>query len=451
LLRFLFGGLATVAGLVLLFVASFGDPAVVLNQFDWGFSKAAPGHSPVVTAHSAADNGSGRALSEQAMDVVPPSQPPLATPAAPPRLAQPNPVPPSPPSQAQASPQPTAPAPANQAPLAPSPQAAALRAQREALQQQLQQLRAEMAQASQSVSSLHNQADQERHDLDALAQQRAAEEALVRQLDANRQHAAAQPAQATQSSAPEVNPEQQQAESRAPAAALTQIAQASVQPAALPLPPPLPPNPPPPSPPIAADASAPSLPQAAAQTGAPIAGRLAAGNPERGRSQLTEQSDSGALQAALERLRHEPRAAAPQAPPPGPDNTARGDDAAPMRSADAAFGQAPRQNGPRVRLGLARDALQAGRIEEARQYLEQAQLQLVFRPVTPTGDESPGHSRIAGDVASALSMLGAGNTDGALQYLNRAMAETQPGGLPPPQGFGYGRPLGGAPIAQAGQ
>jgi hypothetical protein len=473
LLRFLFGGLATVAGLVLLFIASFGDPAVVLDQFDWVIAKVAPGHPPSAIAHSAADNGPAGEPSEQAMAVVQPSQPPATPPAAPPPVAQPTQAPmpqqapilhqAPPPSQAQASPSPPAPALADQAPAAPSSQqagpssqqieqAAALRAQREALQQQLLLLRAEMAQASQSVSSLHNQAAQERHDLDALAQQRALAEAQIRQLDASRQQQATQTAQITQPPAPEVNSEQQQADSQTPAAAPTQFAQAAMQPAppTLPLPPPLPSNPPQPSPQVTAAPASP-LPQVAAATGAPAAGRLAAGNPDRAHSPHAGASDPGALHAALERLRHEPPAVAPQPPPPGPDVAARGDDAAPIRSADAAFGQPPRANGPRVRLRMARDALQAGRIEDARQYLEEAQLQLVFRPVTPAGDEVPGHSRLAGDVASALSMLGAGNTDGALQYLNRAMGESPPGGFPPPQGYGYGRPLGGAPIAQVGQ
>jgi hypothetical protein len=101
---------------------------------------------------------------------------------------------------------------------------------------------------------------------------------------------------------------------------------------------------------------------------------------------------------------------------------------------------------------MARAALEAGRVEEARQYLEEAQLQLVFRPVTPTAGEAIGGSRVAGDVASALSMLGAGNIGGALGYVERAMEQARPaGGYPPPQGYSYGGPYGGAPVAEAGQ
>ena len=472
LLRFLFGGLATVAGLVLLFIASFGDPAVVLDQFDWVIAKVAPGHPPLATAHNAADNGPAGEPSEQAMDVVQPSQPPAATPAAPPPVAQPTQAPmpqqapmqqapflheAPPPSQAQASPSPPAPALTDQTPAAPSPQqapssqqieqAAALRAQREALQQQLLLLRAEMAQASQSVSSLHNQAAQERHDLDALAQQRALAEAQIRQLDASRQQQATQTAQATQPPAPEVNPEQQQADSQAAAAAPTQVAQAAMQPGppTLPLPPPLPSNPPQPSPQVAAARCASPLPQVAAANRRTAPARLA-GAIRTGRIHHTPAaSDPGALHAALERLRHEPPAVAPQPPPPGPDVAARGDDAAPIRSADAAFGQPPRANGPRVRLRMARDALQAGRIEDARQYLEEAQLQLVFRPSRQPAmkyQAKPPRGRRCIGIEYAWRR----------QYRRRvAISQSRHGSIAAgrfsaAQGYGYGRPLGGAPM-----
>jgi hypothetical protein len=48
LLRFLFGGLATVAGLVLLFVASFGDPALV-HRMGAALSSIVPGQAPAAT------------------------------------------------------------------------------------------------------------------------------------------------------------------------------------------------------------------------------------------------------------------------------------------------------------------------------------------------------------------------------------------------------------------
>jgi hypothetical protein len=156
------------------------------------------------------------------------------------------------------------------------------------------------------------------------------------------------------------------------------------------------------------------------------------------------------MEAALDRLRHAPPDAAPQGAPPSPAIAARGGNSSATQVPDAAYGQ-PRQLGPHARLEMARAALVAGRIEEARQYLEEAQLQLVFRPVTPTGDEATGGSRVAGDVASALSMLGAGNIGGALGYIGRAMEQARPGGYPPPPGYSYGGPYGGAPVAEAGQ
>jgi hypothetical protein len=168
------------------------------------------------------------------------------------------------------------------------------------------------------------------------------------------------------------------------------------------------------------------------------------------------QSDPGAMDAVLNRLRHAPPGVVPPLPP-GPEMVARGEDApaaeryADATGSDAAYSQ-PRQVGPRARLGMARAALTAGRIDAARQYLEEAQLQLVFRPVSPGVDNAPGESRVAGDVASALSMLGAGDAGGALQYVDRAMGESRAGGYPPPRGDGSGGPFGGggAPVAEAG-
>jgi hypothetical protein len=111
------------------------------------------------------------------------------------------------------------------------------------------------------------------------------------------------------------------------------------------------------------------------------------------------------------------------------------------------------------RLMQARAALAAGRLEEGRQLLEQAQVQLVLRPVGPEGN-SPGSSVAAGQVAEALSMLGAGDARRAVHYIDLAMAQTrggQAGGvqpitangpsasarpMQPGYGFGYGAPPG---------
>ena len=55
--------------------------------------------------------------------------------------------------------------------------------------------------------------------------------------------------------------------------------------------------------------------------------------------------------------------------------------------------------------------------------LEEAQLQLIFRPVGPNGQAESSGSQSATDVARALSALGAGRSDAALRYLDQAMAE----------------------------
>jgi hypothetical protein len=112
-------------------------------------------------------------------------------------------------------------------------------------------------------------------------------------------------------------------------------------------------------------------------------------------------SDFSAAQAVIDRLRREPDAVhtaqeLPSAPPP--------------RSAQA-------------RLSDARTALTAGRIDDARRLLEQAQVQLAFRPVTPEGAIASSGSMAAGDVAEALSMLNAGDVRDALQYIDLAIGQ----------------------------
>ncbi len=566
MLRFLFGGLATVAGLVLLFVASFGDPSIVLDRFHGVVSLIGPGHGHAPTGHPptvdratsdrqavvTGDNAPAGALDRASIGAVPnefrPASPPVtpgqtepasrpgspggAQTGSPPvlqdasqadasRAASPpvpqvqpqsqasHPVPPSqtgslPPPHQQATQEPPAPPPPAVA------EAAGLRAQREALERQLQQLQDEMAQASKSVSSLHTQADDERHSLDALEQKRAEEETRIRELDANRERAlppndrnsptpaaktettqlagtptataqvaqapstpardaqtpvAASPGDAQKPTAatvpdappPIARPLQPQISAAAPvqvtqppafpeASAIVAADVDRAEPTWLPLPPPLPANPPQPS---TANATAPTgaPPQS---TDAMASGRAAAADSDRDRLQRTAQNGGGAMKAALERLRHAQPGLAPDLASPQPDIAPRGHAAPVTRGTDSPYARPARQAGPRSRLEMAREALTGGRVDEARQYLEQAQMQLVFRPVTPTGEDAPGGSRMASDVASALSMLGAGNGSGALQYIDRAMTETRPAGNPPAASTGR-LPYGGAPVAEAGQ
>ena len=82
---------------------------------------------------------------------------------------------------------------------------------------------------------------------------------------------------------------------------------------------------------------------------------------------------------------------------------------------------------PRQRLLDARTALAAGRLGEAEKLLQQAQIQLVLRPTTPSQDVSFTGSVAAGQVAEALSMLSAGNVQHAMHYINLAAAQADQG------------------------
>ncbi len=73
------------------------------------------------------------------------------------------------------------------------------------------------------------------------------------------------------------------------------------------------------------------------------------------------------------------------------------------------------------RLNAAQAALGSGRVEEARRLLQEAQLQLVFRPMD-TADEEPatsGHS--AADVARALEALSASDMPSSRRYIDAAV------------------------------
>jgi hypothetical protein len=119
-------------------------------------------------------------------------------------------------------------------------------------------------------------------------------------------------------------------------------------------------------------------------------------------------TETDAAAGVLDRLRHQAPAMAPapaslQAPA-----------AEPRRYLDAAV---------RERLEHARDALSAGRIDDARRSLQVAQLRLVFRPIGPDGDTPPPPSgESAAAVARALSLLGVGDTNRALGAIDQAIA-----------------------------
>ena len=132
--------------------------------------------------------------------------------------------------------------------------------------------------------------------------------------------------------------------------------------------------------------------------------------------------------------------ARPPPPPPPPVRQEQPDDAqsvlARLRQL-AAPGVAPEQpdsppveSRPRLassptmpKLSAARAALAAGRIEDARRLLQEAQLQLVFRPVNGAGDESPGAARSSADVAHALDALSGNDVPLSRRYIDVATAD----------------------------
>lgn len=80
--------------------------------------------------------------------------------------------------------------------------------------------------------------------------------------------------------------------------------------------------------------------------------------------------------------------------------------------------------GTRRRLVLARNAIANGQLEQARQLLEQAQLRLAFQPAPPGQASASGESGAASDVGDALSMLGTGQRNVALRYVEHALEGT---------------------------
>ncbi len=161
--------------------------------------------------------------------------------------------------------------------------------------------------------------------------------------------------------------------------------------------------------------------------------------------------------------RHEPAApperhAAARPPPPAlrPAPRQETDNAqsvlARLRQASPAAGvevppQAERINrGPSPslrRLIAARSALAGGQIEETRRLLQEAQLQLVFRPVGSTEDDPAPAGKAASDVAHALDALSGNDVPLSRSYIDRAVedasgraAET-PGPQEAPAASGY--------------
>jgi hypothetical protein len=105
----------------------------------------------------------------------------------------------------------------------------------------------------------------------------------------------------------------------------------------------------------------------------------------------------------------------------------------------------PRSSPLPPQLAAARAALAAGRMEDARRLLQQAQMQLVFRPVGAAGDDSSPAGKGAADVAQALEALSA--TNGALgrRYVDVAIADLSGSATSPPVEDAHAHSTGYAP------
>jgi hypothetical protein len=126
------------------------------------------------------------------------------------------------------------------------------------------------------------------------------------------------------------------------------------------------------------------------------------------------------MQSVLSRLRQRPYTASP------PENALQQGENRP--STDAA--RAPSL--ARKRLEMARVALMNGRIDDARRLLQEVQVQLVFRPVSPGAEDAPAAGQGASDVARALGSLSSNDTSQSQHYIERAMDEVAGGS---PQGI----------------
>jgi hypothetical protein len=116
------------------------------------------------------------------------------------------------------------------------------------------------------------------------------------------------------------------------------------------------------------------------------------------------------MQSVLARLRQRPNTATP--PAIGPPTTEQ-----PNPNPNPVSAPSP----ARQRLEVARTALLEGRVDEARRILQEVQLRLVFRPVSPGNDDPPSAGQGATDVAHALEALGGADTRRSIQFIERAM------------------------------
>jgi hypothetical protein len=132
--------------------------------------------------------------------------------------------------------------------------------------------------------------------------------------------------------------------------------------------------------------------------------------------------DADATAAVLARLRQHLAASAapPVVQPPLPLQ--------PTQVAEApASVLLPRPDLVHERLAVVRAALLNGAVADAVRMLQQVQLQLVFRPVTPENNEPGAAGQGAADVARALAALGGNDPRRGLMFVERAMSDVSGG------------------------
>ncbi len=302
-------------------------------------------------------------------------------------------------------------------PAAPAPEMAELQHQRDALQWQILDLQAKVSQEIQTMGSLRSEADSARQALEAIRQQQVEsqsasahpQQADQQELAASQQRAAAAEKQVATEQAALARLKAESEQSKLHATHPQVVRSAPSDESALRKAPEDP----------ASNAPA----EAAAPTAKPV------------------ESDPSLPNAVLDRLRRDNRRTQRDAinyhlPAPAPATQ-------PAVQASAAPTPVSQEW-----LSDARAALVLGRIDEARRLLERAQVQLVFRPVGPSGGASATSSVSAGQVAEALSMLGAGDVPHAIQYIDLAIAQqsreageaqvVNPGAASVPTQSGYG-------------
>jgi hypothetical protein len=97
------------------------------------------------------------------------------------------------------------------------------------------------------------------------------------------------------------------------------------------------------------------------------------------------------------------------------------------------------------RLVAARSALASGQVEDARRLMQQAQLQLVFRPIDSPGAGPAAAGKAASDVARALEALSANDIPRSRRYVEVAIDDVSGTGTNAPVQESGMRPTGYAP------